>query len=179
MTDLTGWDHPTIQVGIVADTHGYINPLVADVVTRCDVVVHAGDIGSQSVLDSITPDTGLLIAVAGNNDVAAKWAATEAHVVDGLPMEHSIELPGGILSVEHGHKVRDTRRYHETLRSRYPDSRAVIYGHTHVRVIDQETMPWVLNPGASGRERTRGEASCLVLEASNDNWTVDEHHFPN
>ena len=36
----------TIRVAIIADTHGFIDPRIAEAVRACDVAVHAGDIGN-------------------------------------------------------------------------------------------------------------------------------------
>lgn len=129
------------------------------------------------MLDSLKLQSDLVFAVAGNNDVDFKWQTSDLEVLNSLSDRQTIVLSGGNISVEHGHTVRDTRRYHEVLRKRYPDSRAVVYGHTHVRVIDQSEMPWVLNPGAAGRNRTRGGPSCLILETEGQNWSVTEHSF--
>ena len=129
------------------------------------------------MLESLKLQSDLVFAVTGNNDDEFKWQSSELEVLNSLSDRQTIVLSGGIISVEHGHTVRDTRRYHEVLRKRYPDSRAVVYGHTHVRVIDQSETPWVLNPGAAGRNRTRGGPSCLILEAERQNWSVSEYCF--
>ncbi|MGC9008924.1 MAG: metallophosphoesterase family protein, partial [Halothiobacillaceae bacterium] len=94
-----------------------------------------------------------------------------------LPERVEIDLPGGILAVEHGHRVLPAALRHARLRERHPDARAVVYGHTHRLVIDREAEPWVLNPGAAGRIRTYGAPSCLVLNAGADQWSVDIHVF--
>lgn len=177
MTDLTDWGDQSLRVAIIADTHGFLHPGIVDLIADCHVAIHAGDIGSQAVLASMVPASGLVFAVAGNNDTVSKWTPSETDVVSALPKKQSIVAPGGTLVVEHGHTVRDTRRYHEVLRSRHPESRAIVYGHTHVRCIDQDSVPWVLNPGAAGRERTRGGASCLVLAIQSNDWRVTEHCF--
>jgi hypothetical protein len=44
-------------------------------------------------------------------------------------------------------------------------------------VCDLETSPWVINPGAAGRIRTRGGPSCLILETSHSEWQVTEQRF--
>ncbi len=178
ITDLSDWGNQTVRIAIVSDTHGFIDSRIAQLVESCHAAIHAGDIGSRSVLDAMKPQSRLVFAVAGNNDDADKWIESEAEFVDSLPTTLEIVLANGTICVEHGHTVRDTRRYHEILRKRHPKSRVIVYGHTHVRVIDQEAEPWVVNPGASGRVRTRGGASCLVLEAKSSAWTVVEHHFP-
>jgi len=175
-TNLSDWGDQILRVAIVSDTHGFIDSRILDITQRCHIAVHAGDIGSRSVLTSMKPETGLVFAVAGNNDTVSICDPSEAEFVADLPMVQVIPLPGGTLAVEHGHTVRD-RRYHEVLRQRHADSRAIVYGHWHLRTIDQGERQWVLNPCAGGRERTNGGASCLVLEICSDDWRVSEHCF--
>ena len=41
------------RVALVSDTHGHLDSRIAEVVGRCRLVVHAGDIGSSAVLDTL------------------------------------------------------------------------------------------------------------------------------
>ena len=165
-----------MNVVLVSDTHGTVAQNIVDVAQRADLVVHAGDIGCAAVLDLLRPERGKLLVVTGNNDIPEKWPLGDRALLAALPERLSVDLPGGVLSVEHGHRVYDTRRYHELFRRRHHGARAILYGHTHVRVIDMESQPWVLNPGAAGHIRTKGGASCLLLTASEHCWSVTEHH---
>ncbi len=179
MTDSSLLSCQTIRIIIISDTHGFIDPRILELVKGCDAAIHAGDIGSKEVLESLRSQCRCLFAVSGNNDLECKWDPAESETVRSLRPVHTIALPGGLITVEHGHTIRDTRRYHEVLRRRYPNSRAVVYGHTHARVIDRSESPWIINPGASGRVRTRGGPPCLILEATSVSWAVTEHCFPN
>jgi uncharacterized protein len=166
-----------LRVAILSDTHGQLDPRVADLVADCDLAVHGGDIGNAGVLAALTPRTGRVGAVLGNNDVPHKWPAGERHLLASLPLVWSEELPGGRLVVVHGHRTPAKDR-HAKLRRRFPDARAIVYGHSHRLMVDQDAEPWVLNPGAAGRERTFGGPSCLVLCAGCDHWSVAVHRFP-
>ena len=166
-----------MNVVLVSDTHGTVADNIVDVAQRADLVVHAGDIGCAAVLDLLRPVRGKLLAVTGNNDIPEKWPLGDQALLAALPERLSIDLPGGVLSVEHGHRVYDTRRYHELFRRRHHGARAILYGHTHVRGIDMEAQPWVLNPGAAGHIRTKGGASCLLLTVHEDCWSVTEYCY--
>jgi uncharacterized protein len=160
-----------VSVGILSDSHGFLDPRVAEIVNQCDYIVHAGDIFNAHVLEQLKPKKAL-IAVAGNNDYPAAWDAEEADVVAALPMNDKLELPGGLLVVEHGHRLGNMPE-HDDFRWDHAEARLIVYGHTHRRVIDQNEEPWIVNPGASGKVRTHGGPSCLVLNASNDDWKID------
>lgn len=157
-----------MRVLIVSDTHGCVDARIAALAQSCDAVVHGGDVGSAAVLDRLG---GAVIAVRGNNDTVAKWPAADQARLLQLPVEATLELPGGRLVVVHGDDCA-ARGRHETLRRRYAAARGVVYGHSHRLVVDTQTLPWLLNPGAAGRARTNGGPSCLLLEARENGWAV-------
>jgi putative phosphoesterase len=166
-----------MRIAIIADTHGFLDPRIAEVVTECDLAVHAGDIGGADVLLALKPRDHV-IAVRGNNDVAEKWSAHEIHLLDTLPTEAVVDLPGGQLVVVHGDAAGPPSKRHDELRQQYPRARAVAYGHSHQVSVDDSAEPWILNPGAAGRTRTYGGPSCLLLTCSEDRWSVEVLQLP-
>ena len=166
-----------VTVAIVSDTHAYMHPKIVAVVRQCDIALHAGDIGNAEILDAMQPKSGQVIAVAGNNDHGRGWPEHQHERVKQLPRIASLELPGGILKIEHGHLHDMYQPDHTDLREAHPEARMVVYGHTHKKVIDDFAIPWVVNPGAAGNERNRGGPSCLVLTASESLWKLDSFRF--
>lgn len=166
----------TVRVLLISDTHGAVDARIVHLTSRCDFVVHAGDIGSRSVLNELGADADVL-AVRGNNDTPAKWPRGEGEVLRALTEQLTLELPGGTLVVTHADRVRPADERHERLRRLYPHARAVVYGHTHRLTTDCERLPWILNPGAGGRVRTYGGASCLILHAGKRRWSVETVRF--
>ncbi len=167
----------TLLVCLLSDTHGALADPIAELVRGCDIAVHAGDIGNAAVLRGLEPRSGKIVAVLGNNDVASKWPATDRALLQDLPTTAELELPGGVLCIEHGHRVNPVAVRHTKLRQRHPQARAILYGHSHRLNCDLEATPWVLNPGAAGRSRTFGGPSCLVLHAGRRDWRLEEHRF--
>lgn len=164
------------RVVILSDTHGELDRQIADMVTECDLAVHGGDIGGVAVLARLLPRSGRVYAVRGNNDVPRAWSVDERPYLAHLPDVVSVELCGGVLVVIHGHQFPAASR-HAQLRARFPQARAIVYGHSHHLVVDTDESPWVLNPGAAGRVRTYGGPSCLVLSATETNWSLAVHRF--
>lgn len=162
-----------MKIAILADTHGFLDPRIAERVAQCDIAVHAGDIGGADVLLSLSPREEV-VAIRGNNDVPEKWSEGEHSLLDTLPHEATLTLPGGELVVVHGDDGGGIAERHRRYRQRYPQARAVVYGHSHRLFADCEAMPWVLNPGAAGRTRTNGGPSCLILDCAGDEWTLEE-----
>ena len=162
-----------MRITIISDTHGYVDERVAAFVEQCELCLHAGDIGNGSVINRLSQKKNKIIAVLGNNDTAAKWPADQLGELKHLSHEMHVDLPGGRVSVVHGHKVNPVALRHTKLRRLYPDSRAIVYGHSHRLVIDQTESPWVINPGAAGRARTNGGPSYVVLYIKGNNWRVE------
>jgi putative phosphoesterase len=159
----------TISVAIISDTHAHLDERIANLITECDYAIHAGDICSEEILTAMQPKTGKIYAVAGNNDMYLN--------AGNIPNSLEIDLPGGKVAIEHGHEHGMHQPSHDSLRKSYPDAKVIVYGHTHKMLQDKDELPWVINPGAAGRTRTRGGPSCLVLTCSEPEWEVKEYRF--
>ena len=165
-----------LQIAILADTHGYLDERIAELVVACDYSVHAGDIGSAGVLALLNSRRGKAVVVRGNNDLPQKWIGQQ-DLLNKLPLEAELPLPGGQLMVVHGHRAGPVATRHLNLRKRYPQARAVVYGHSHRMVRDQVQLPWILNPGAAGKSRTYGGPSCMILHIDGEQWRVETLRF--
>ena len=136
-------------IGLIADTHGYLDPRVPPALKGIDLILHAGDISTEGVLvalASIAPVT----AVAGNND------ANLAQL--GLPLRVDIELEGVKLHLVH--RLIDAAPGSGT--------RIVVYGHSHKALVaERERVLWV-NPGAAGRVGFHHEVTLGLLRLGDD-----------
>ena len=136
-------------IGLIADTHGYLDPRVPPALKGVELILHAGDIGSEAVLATlarIAPVT----AVAGNND--AKLAQL------GLPLRVDVDLEG--VRIHLVHRLIDA--------APGPDTRVVVYGHSHKALIaEREGVLWV-NPGAAGRVGFHHEVTLALLRLDDE-----------
>ena len=154
-----------MRIVILADTHGFLDPRIAEHAAGADWLVHAGDVGATiaAQCDALAERVQI---VAGNNDPAdSPW-----------PLEAEIALPGGTLAVMHGHQWPAKTR-HARLQARFAHARAVVLGHSHRRVLETQTAPWLINPGAAGKSRAYGGPSYVELIAADDDWQVTPHIF--
>jgi len=174
---LTNPNPSVVNLLIVADTHGQLDPRIAALAGQVDMVVHAGDVGSAWVLETLAGAQRTVVAVRGNNDTPKHWGESGREQLDALRDEAHLELPGGVLVVTHGDVVLPAAKRHQRLRARYPAARLVVFGHSHRLGVDREARPWVANPGAAGRVRTYGGPSCLLLEATASNWRLESRRF--
>ncbi|MDC9714965.1 MAG: metallophosphoesterase family protein [Gammaproteobacteria bacterium] len=155
-----------MKIGILSDSHGWIHPDIISLMNTCDQVIHAGDIIEENTLSALTPP---LTAVRGNND---------GHI--SLKNIETLLLPGGIITIEHGHEHGWNTPSHDSLRQTHAHAKAIIYGHTHKQVIDKTTTPWVINPGAAGAIRNGGSSKCLILTIDDmQEWEFTPYHFTN
>ncbi len=166
------------RVAIISDTHGHVNGHIVNAIKHCDRIIHAGDICGAHVLSQLQEICSEVTAVCGNNDAPGLWAEAETHIVSQIPAIVEIELPGGTVCIEHGHKHGMHQPDHASLRASHPHAKVIVYGHTHKMVIDDAQTPWVVNPGAAGATRTNGGPSCLILTACADReWEIEMLRF--
>jgi putative phosphoesterase len=125
-------DHEAMLVGLVSDTHGYVDARLLEAFAGVEAIVHAGDVGGLHVLErlrSIAP----VYAVCGNNDLLLGGL--------GLPERLDIELKGVWLHVVH--QLPHAKPREET--------DIVVFGHSHRQLLEKRGDLLYVNPGAAGR----------------------------
>jgi putative phosphoesterase len=118
-----------------------------------DVILHAGDIGDLHIiteLETIAP----VHAVHGNTD--------DFDIRDRFGEATVVELAGVHITIAHGHVLGSPAP--RTLRNKFPGTQVIIYGHTHVPLIDRTATPLVVNPGAAGPARFNLKPSVAILD---------------
>jgi uncharacterized protein len=127
-------------VGLISDTHGLLRPGVFDALAGVELILHAGDVGDDAILDeleSIAP----VRAVCGNTDAPGN---------PRLPEERIVTVGSMRVHVSHGHEVGAPTP--QKLLRRY-DADVLVYGHTHRSLVVEAGGRWVVNPGAAGARR--------------------------
>lgn len=132
------------RIGLISDTHGWLDPRVQEHFAACDEIWHAGDIGGAHVTDELEQWKPLR-AVWGNID---DGAARKAY-----PEHHRFTLDGVKVWMTHigGRPPRYDRSVLPELRADPPD--LFICGHSHILVVqfDEKLKCLYMNPGAAGR----------------------------
>ncbi|MEM7402302.1 MAG: metallophosphoesterase family protein [Pseudomonadota bacterium] len=164
------------KIGVLSDTHSYINPKIAAHLADCDIILHAGDIGSFTVIKQLREICKDVICVCGNNDNAWQWHQGEHNELKTIPQIAEVSLAGGMIIITHGDEYyADYESWHTQLRENFSNAKAIVYGHSHRFVCDQSQQPWVLNPGAAGETRTQKHGvSCLHIYTDSQDWKVKE-----
>ena len=130
----------SIVVGLISDTHGLLRPAVHDALAGVSLILHAGDVGGDEILDELA-----LIA-----PVHAVYGNTDAVDDPRLSAEIVREVGGVTVHVSHGHELG--RPTPQGLLARYPAD-VVVYGHTHRQLVVRAGGRIVVNPGAAGHRR--------------------------
>lgn len=125
-------------IGLISDTHGLLRADVHTAFAGVDIILHAGDVGGEEILDELS-----LIA-----PVRAVYGNTDPGDHPGLVHALDLTLDGVRIHVSHGHELGRTDS--PQARAAAYDADLVVYGHTHRQRIDQVGTQLVVNPGAAG-----------------------------
>lgn len=139
-----------MKIGVISDTHGFLDPKVFELFAGVGHILHGGDIGYASIileLEEIAPVT----AVLGNTDLGLPFKETEI-----------IELAARKFFVHH---IVNPHAPPDKLKMRIarekPD--AVIFGHTHKRFCETIGEILFFNPGYSGKPKIGVERSVAIF----------------
>jgi putative phosphoesterase len=127
------------RVGLISDTHGLLRPDVFDAFRDVQLILHAGDVGNDDILDELET-IAPVYAVRGNTDRTDN---------PRLPEARELTISGVSVHVSHGHEVGAKPI---TLMAAY-GADVIVYGHTHRELITREEGRLVVNPGAAGARR--------------------------
>lgn len=132
------------SIGIISDTHGYMDDRILHHLSNCDEIWHAGDIGDISVtekLESVAP----VRAVYGNIDGGILRKV--------FPLDQVFECEGVGIYMTHiaGKPGNYPARVSKIVRESHP--KVFICGHSHICLVKQNPQFGLLhiNPGAAGR----------------------------
>jgi uncharacterized protein len=127
------------RVGLISDTHGLLRPEVFTAFRGVELILHAGDVGPDEILDELAT-IAPLYAVRGNTDATGN---------PRLPDTLELEILGVTVHVSHGHEIGATP---ERLLAAY-EADVVVYGHTHREMVTRAMGRVAVNPGAAGARR--------------------------
>lgn len=147
-------------IGLISDTHGLVRPQVHEALAGVELILHAGDVGDDEILDELETIAPVM-AVYGNTDVPGRPRLAESRDL----------VRGGVrIHVSHGHEVGSPTP--ERLVARY-DADVIVYGHTHRQLVARVGSQLVVNPGAAGARRFKLQPSVGLLRIENGHAEVE------
>lgn len=136
------------RIGVISDTHGLLRPEAVAALAGVDLILHAGDVGSEQVLEALR-EIAPVTAVRGNNDKAS-WAAA-------LKLWETVEFAGRSLYMIHDIADLDVS-------PAAAGFAAVITGHSHKPGVRTQEGVLFMNPGSAGPRRFKLPITLGTLE---------------
>lgn len=135
-----------MRIGLISDTHSYLDPRVFTHFAECDEVWHAGDIGDMTLVNQFEKFKPFR-AVFGNIDdraIQTRFPEDLRFTCDGIRiwMTHIAGAP-----------PHYNPRIKKALKSEVPD--VLICGHSHILRVKRDPSygnMLYLNPGAAGNQ---------------------------
>jgi len=145
---------PDDRLGVVSDSHGQLRPEVLTLLSGVGAIIHAGDVGNQSVLEKlgrIAP----VYAVRGNIDNKTDC--------DILPEQLVLNVWNKRIMVKHTVEHGDVQGFD-----------LAICGHSHSPKISRLGKVSLLNPGSIGPRRFKLPISMAYITLSHHDTLMPE-----
>lgn len=138
-----------LSIGVVSDTHVYrrgarrLPPEVVELFARfgVELILHAGDVNTASVLAGLAT-VAPVIAVTGNND--------DAELHELIPASVEFQVGRFRFAMLHGHGGKTARAEARRFVGKVD---CVVYGHSHMPLIEREGETILFNPGSATDRR--------------------------
>ncbi|GMQ24681.1 metallophosphoesterase family protein [Algoriphagus sp. oki45] len=145
------------KIGLISDSHSYIDHKTLEYLQNVDEIWHAGDVGDLQVIDSL-PKGIPVRGVFGNID--------DQEVQERFPEWNEFTLEG--VKVLMTHIGGKPPRYAKGVKIRIRESKAqvLICGHSHICKVefDRELNCLYMNPGAIGQQGFHQTRTMLLFD---------------
>jgi hypothetical protein len=139
-----------MKIGIISDTHGFLDPQIKKLFAGVDHILHAGDVGDAFIafeLEQIAPVT----VVVGNTDLGLSFKETEVVTLAGKKfLVHHIVNPAALTDKVRARIIKEK-----------PD--VVVFGHTHKKFAEAVNGVLFFNPGYAGKPKFGTERSVAIM----------------
>ncbi len=154
-------------IGLISDTHipdraRIIPQNVLDAFKDVDLIIHAGDLTTQSVIDELE-EIAPVMAIQGNMDRVAGL---------DLPKARTIEVEGVKIGVAHGEVYPRGDTQQLLYLAKQLGVNILISGHSHQPKIEQIEDVLLLNPGSPIVPRL-ADRTVMLLEVNDKNVDVE------
>jgi len=158
-----------MRIAIVSDTHlprgsRTIPAACVERMRVADLVLHAGDLSTADVLEELRALGAPLAAVHGNID--------SADVRRVLPERQVVDAAGVRIGLIHD--AGPARGRLARMRMAFPDCDAVVFGHSHIPLHEEEAGFQIFNPGSATDRRRQPRHSMGVAQV--DDGRVSFQH---
>jgi len=154
-----------MKIVVLADTHSRMLPgQVAHDLSQCDLIIHAGDICDENMLQEIE----------NLNDVEAVYGNMDNSVLrDRLPQRLVLRCEGVRIGVVHGDGAPDQLLDHIQEEFEAEDVDVVIFGHSHEPMNKKIGERLFFNPGSPNDNIFAPYCSYGILEIDGNHIKAD------
>lgn len=143
-----------MRIGVISDTHNYLDPRIPELFTGVEHIVHAGDVGMANILSQLE-EIAPVTAVFGNTDSMLPLKEIEVFELGRYKflLQHIVDprTPAVLLS----DRVQREKPH------------VIVFGHTHKPFNKTVEGIWYFNPGYAGPMRFNLERSVALLHFQN------------
>ena len=141
-----------MKIAIISDTHmprgsRRLPDACVEQLANADLILHAGDVITLAVLREIEAIGPPVLAVHGNVD--------DADVRAALPARRVVGAAGAKIAMTHDAGPREGRL--ARMRRRFPGADAVVFGHSHLPLHEEQDGFQIFNPGSPTERRRSPE----------------------
>jgi uncharacterized protein len=149
-----------VVIAVISDTHlprgrRRLPDACVDRIRDADLLLHAGDIATGEVLAEIEAIGPPVHAVYGNVDTA--------DLRERLPEALTVDADGARIAMVHDAGPSKGRL--QRMRRRFPDARAVVFGHSHIPLHEERDGFQIFNPGSPTERRRQPRHTMGVARA--------------
>lgn len=146
-----------MKIGLISDTHSYMDNRIQELLEDRDQIWHAGDFGDYKVVTALK-EVAPLKGVNGNID--------GQDIRSEFPEDIRFECEGMNIWMTHigGYPGKYAKRIKEAINANPPD--IFICGHSHIlKVIPDKSLNLMhINPGAAGQAGFHQERTLILME---------------
>lgn len=137
----------SVKIGLISDTHSMMRKEVLNHFEGCDLIIHAGDIGSMEVIEELRKISDVKF-IKGNCDKKAEFESIREDIL--------IQFDSTKIYVVH-----DIKTIEKDLNKIGVD--IVIYGHSHKSENYIKDKILYINPGSAGPKRFKLPTTIATL----------------
>src|SRR4051812_28124492 len=157
-----------VVIALISDTHlprgrRRLPDACVERIRAADLLLHAGDIATPEVLEEIEAIGPPVRAVYGNVDSAA--------LRERLPEALTLDADGTRIAMVHD--AGPARGRLARMRRRFPEAAAVVFGHSHIPLHQEQDGFQIFNPGSPTDRRRQPRHTMGMASAENGSVAFD------